>query len=137
MDFVRERGEATIVPYPKASATVIEAGDALVLASGLIVKAAASAVPSTIVGIAQDTISAADAKTIINVDTPNGLQDEYRAQVGTGTALSTMVGSRYDLDADGLVDVTAQTKGVVQIVRFISASEVIVKFVAETKEVDT
>lgn len=134
MDFVRERGEATIVPYPKASATVIEAGDALVLASGLIVKAAASAVPSTIVGVAQDSIVAADAKTLINVDVPNGLNDEFRAVVGTGTLLTTMVGNRYDLDADGLVDVTAQTKNVVQIVRYISATEAIVKFVAETKE---
>lgn len=128
MDFVRERGEATIQPYPKASATALEAGDLLVLASGLIVKADENATPATVVGVCQETITADDAKTVVNVDTGK-LNDEFRAVVGTGTLTTAMVGGRYDIDADGQVNVSASTNDVVEVVRFIDAATAVVKLV--------
>lgn len=128
MDFVRERGEATIQPYHKATATVIEAGDLLATASGLVVKADETDTAVTIIGVAQESILAADAKTSIDVDTGR-LNDEFRAVVGTGTATAAMEGLQYGLDSDGLVDVTETTLKVVEIVRYVSATEVIVKLI--------
>lgn len=133
MNFVRERGEATVQPYKKDGDVAFAAGDAVMLASGLLVKANASATPSSLVGvIMEDVVSTDDDysdETFKNVDT-GALNDEYRAVVGTGTATAAMVGGRYELDANGQVDVTATTTPVVEVVRFIDASTVIVKFIA-------
>lgn len=137
MIFVRERGEATVVPYKKDGDVAIAAGDPVVLASGLLVKADENATPATLVGVMMEDVVSTDDdysdETFKNVDVGK-LNDEYRAEVGTGTATAAMVGGRYDLDSDGKVDVSAQATQVVEIVRFISASEVVVKFVTETKE---
>ena len=56
------------------------------------------------------------------------IHDIFEADVETGTATTAMVGNTYDLVADGdALDVSAQSKNVVLVVGFISASKVLIK----------
>lgn len=129
-NFNRENGKANIIPYRKTASLAFALGDAVMLSSGLLVKANATATPANFVGIINREVTSGDTdyalQSFVEVDTPNA-SDTFVARVGTGTALITMVGNRYMLDANGRVDVTATTTPTVEIVRFISATEVVVK----------
>lgn len=129
-NFDRENGKANIVPYKKTASLAFALGDAVMLSSGLLVKANATATPANFVGIINREVSSADAdyaqQSFVEVDTPNA-SDTFVARVGTGTALATMVGNRYMLDANGRVDVTATTTPTVEVVRFLSATQLVVK----------
>ena len=129
-NFNRENVKANIIPYKKTASLAFALGDAVMLSSGLLVKANASATPANFAGIINREVSSADAdyalQSFVEVDTPNA-SDTFVARVGTGTALATMVGNRYMLDANGRVDVTATATPTVEVVRFISATEVVVK----------
>lgn len=137
MNFQRESGTPKILPYPKTASTAFADGDAVAVTSGKLVKAAAATTPKTLIGIITRAVVSTDDdyadETMVGVEVP-ALNDEFRAVVGTGTATAAMVGGRYDLDADGQVNVSAQLTQVVEIVRFISATEVVVKFPAEVLE---
>lgn len=138
MIFQRESGTPKIIPYPKTASTAFADGDPVVVSSGKLVKAAAATTPKTLIGIITRDVVSTDADyadaNMVGVEVP-ALNDEFRAEVGTGTATAAMVGGRYDLDANGKVNVSAQLTQVVEITRFISASEVVVKFPAEVLEV--
>lgn len=131
--FQRERGETVVQPYKKDASVAIAAGDPVMLASGVLVKANGTATPATLVGVMMEDVVSTDPdyaeETFKNVDV-GALNDEFRAEVGTGTATAAMVGGRYELDADGKVDVTTTTTPVVEVVRFIDAATVVVKFIA-------
>jgi len=137
MIFERESGRPAILPYIKTASTPFAAGDPVVMASGKLVVAGASATPKTLVGIiTRDVVSTDDDYTVaskVGVEVP-ALNDVFVAEVGTGTATVAMEGGRYDLDADGKVNVSAQVTQVVEIVTFISATQVVVKFPAEVLE---
>lgn len=132
MIFERESGKSYIQPYKKTASTPLAVGDPLTLSSGLLVKAGAAVTPATFVGICNHEVAATDDdyadESFIEVEVPKE-GDVFVAEVGTGTATAAMVGGRYDLDANGKVNVSAQVTNVVEIVRFIDASTVVVKFV--------
>lgn len=63
----------------------------------------------------------------VPVDVPT-TEDIFEADVETGTLTTAMVGNQYDLVADGdAIDVTAQSKKVVTVVGFVSASKALIK----------
>ena len=132
MIFQRESGKPYIQPYKKTASTPFAAGDPVTVSGGLLVKAGAAVTPATLVGIINRDVTSQDRdyaeQSFVEVEVPDD-GSVFVAEVGTGTALATMVGGRYDLDANGKVNVTAQVTNVVEIVRFIDASTVVVKFV--------
>lgn len=132
MIFERESGKPYIQPYKKTASTAFAAGDPVTTSSGLLVKAGAAVTPATLVGVINRDVTSADTDyadaSFVEVEVPKE-GDVFVAEVGTGTATAAMVGGRYDLDANGQVNVTASTNDVVEIVRFIDASTVVVKFV--------
>ncbi len=133
MNFERKSGEATILPYKKTASTVFENGDPVVQSSGLLIVANASATPATLIGIIQRSVVSTDddyaSASMTEVEIPlEGT--EYKAKVGAGTPAQTMVGQRYDLDANGEVNLTAQTTKVVEVVRLAQESGyIVVRFV--------
>lgn len=127
-NFQRHSGEATILPYKKTASTAFEAGDPVVQTSGLLTVANASATPATVLGITQRTVVSTDDDYADAVDVMVEVPDEgtvYKAKVGSGSPAQTMVGQRYDLDANGEVNLTAQTKNVVEVVRLAQESDYI------------
>jgi len=63
----------------------------------------------------------------VPVDVPT-TEDVFEVDVGTGTLTTAMVGQQYDLISTGLsIDVNAQSKKVVTVVGFVSASKALVK----------
>jgi predicted HAD superfamily phosphohydrolase len=55
-------------------------------------------------------------------------EDVLEADVGTGTLTTAMVGNHYDLTAAGdAIDVSAQSKKVVLVVGFVSATKALIK----------
>ena len=132
MIFERESGKPCIQAYKKTASTVFAAGDPVTVSSGLLVKAGAAVTPATLIGVITQDVVATDAdyakESFVGVEVPED-GSVFVAEVGTGTATAAMVGGRYDLDANGKVNVSAQATMVVEIVRFISATSVVVKFV--------
>ncbi len=125
MNFERHSGEATILPYKKTASTAFANGDPVVQTSGLLTVANASATPQTVLGIIlRDVVSTdedyADANDVM-VEVPD-VGTVYKAKVGAGTPAQTMVGQRYDLDANGEVDLTASATDVVEVVRLAQES---------------
>ena len=125
MNFELNRGDADIFAYPKTASTAFSRGDAVELTSGYLTKAGATATPATVVGIIKRDVTASDDDYADTTDTMVEIPEVdtiYKAKVGAGTPAQTMVGQRYDLDANGQVDLTAQLNKVVEVVRLAQES---------------
>lgn len=121
----RLTGEPNIMWFPKTASVVINNGG-LVYSDGSGAIQAADATAGDLLGISLKTTAATDddyaLNTYIPVDVPRP-GEEFLADVGTGTLTTAMIGNRYDLKDDNEIDVSATSKLVVTITRFISASQ--------------
>lgn len=125
----RHTGDAEVLTYPKDSGVSISVGDLVVLTAGKLVKAVASATKETLKGVYMGDV-AGTGGVVGSIDVPQNPTDIFRAKVGAGTYLATMIGSRYDLNGDGQVDLTAQTEGVVEVIgNYPDTDEILIRFV--------
>lgn len=134
----RISGKVNIEWYPKTASTVFRDGQLVRWASGQLVPANATAGDFAGVTVAPLAATAANYATTdkIMVDVPN-TDTVYEATVKTGTLTAAMVGGRYDLHADGDgINVSAQAKGVVTVVGFVSATKALIKINAIASQVD-
>lgn len=129
MAFVLAKGSAKVEWYPKKASQVMAVGD-LLYADGSGAVQIADATSGNHIGVCMKTIAATDSDyastTMIPVLVPND-STEWDVSVGTGTLTTAMVGNFYDLADETGIDVTAQSKNVVQVTKFISASKARVK----------
>ncbi len=94
---------------PIASATVIEAGDMVTIADGLIVKAAAAST-----AIAYAPKGSADGETVIEITVGNDFT--VRGTLSTNFVLATHAGGEYDLtDTTQVVNAAASTTKVLKV----------------------
>ncbi len=133
MNFERQSGNASILPYKKTASTAFSLGSLVTQTAGLLSAVAATTVPGAILGVL--------LRNVVSTDSDFASTDEcmvevpetatvYKAKVGAGVPAQSMVGSRYDLTATGDVNLGAQLVGVVQVVRLSQdASYIYVKFV--------
>lgn len=82
-------------------------------------------------GIGLKTVASTDSdyalNTFIPVAVPVGMDATAIADVGTGTLTTAMVGLYRDLKDDNEIDVSATSKNVVFIEKFISSSKAVIK----------
>lgn len=128
-------GEYNIEGYKKTASTVLAIGDVLTTTTGLLVKANATTNREAIVGICQRAVLATDAdyaaQSVIPVNVTGENPNEFYMPVLTGSAVQSMVGSEYDLHADGDgLDVTAQLEKVFRITAIISTTLVKGRFIS-------
>jgi hypothetical protein len=127
--FVRLTGKPNIEWYPKKASTAFAVGD-LVYADGSGAIQPADSTSGDHIGIIMKDVASTDSDyastTKVPVDVPRD-GDEFVVDVGTGTFTAAMVGSRYDLKDENEIDVSATSKKVVTVTRFISSSKAVVK----------
>jgi len=136
MNFERQSGNASILPYKKTASTVYSLGSLVWcsgVTAGLLATVSATTAPVAIRGVLlRDVVSTDSDFASTNecmVEVPE-IATVYKAKVGAGVPAQSMVGSRYDLTASGDVDLTAQLVKVVEVVRLSQdASYIYVKFV--------
>lgn len=132
MSFKRIEGSPNVQTYRRKASVAIGSGDPATADSNGLVLVAGDVTAANLKGVFMDEVTSDSPdyaeNTRIRVDIPNQ-SDVFLADVGTGTATAAMEGHRYDLDSDGNVDVTSTSNNVVEIVKFISASKVTVRFV--------
>ena len=130
MAFTLAKGDAKVMWFPKKASVAIAVGD-LLYADGSGAVQSADSTSGEHIGVCMKTIAATDADyastTSIPVLVPYD-DSEFEVDVDTGTALTTaMVGSQYDLTDANSLNVGAQSKKVVTITKFISATKALVK----------
>jgi hydroxyethylthiazole kinase-like sugar kinase family protein len=129
MAFKLVSGRAVTMKFPvPASQAFINGALAYADGSGALIPADATS--GDHFGIIQKTIATTDSDYAV-AKTANFIipQDDnvFRVDVGTGTLTTAMIGNRYDLKDSVSIDVTAQSKKVVTVVGFISATKALVK----------
>lgn len=121
-------GEVEINNYVAPASTVFAFNDVVTRdANGKLAKATASTPRSELLGLIQKTVLSTDSDyasdKVVAVLEFNE-ESIFEADVDTGTALSTMVGKRFDLnDADG-INVNVQAQKVFQISKILSTTKV-------------
>ena len=99
--------------------------------SGYITKATATTPRSEIVGLIQRIVVSTDSdyasNTMIEVDVPQD-GDEFDFDVGTGSAVQSMVNKKFDLKDHDELSVSAQLTKAVEVLRIISTTKVRGKF---------
>jgi len=127
--FKRESGKSHIEYFPKKASTVFAKGD-LVYADGSGAIQPADATSGDHIGVIKEAVTATDddyaSNTEVAVEVPNDDSVEWRVDVGTGTLTTAMIGNRYDLKDANEIDVSATSKKVVTVKRFVSSSVAIV-----------
>lgn len=125
--------EVKILPYTAPASTAFDFNDVVCLnTSGQLAKATSETPRSEIIGLIQCDILSTDANYASTKTVPVLVAtevDEFDADVSTGTAVSTMVGKRVDLDDEDSVNVNGATQKVFGITKIISTSKVRGKFV--------
>lgn len=125
-------GTPNIEAYKKTASTVFAFGDVVAVASGLLVRATAATAREAIIGLIQRTVLATDAdyaaQTAVPVLVLDNNADEFIADVGTGSAVQSMVGSLYDLKDHDELDVTAQLIKCFRVTKVISTTKVVGRF---------
>ena len=130
MSFERYSGEVNMSqPISKKASTVFTNGG-MVYSDGSGAFQPADATAGNFLGVinvttaATDDDYAANTKYALDMPRPN---DVFKATVSTGTLTTAMIGNYYDLtDANG-IDVTAQSKNVVQVIGFIDDSTALIR----------
>ncbi len=128
--FKRASGEPNVQWFAKVASSAFFAGD-LMYADGSGMVLEADATSGNHMGISMKDVAATDddyaSNTSIPLDVPRP-DDIFEVDVDSGTALTTaMVGNYYDLTDANSLDVGNQSKNVVLIVGFISATKALVK----------
>lgn len=125
----RMSGEANIHPFKKAASEAFALNDVVTKdSSGYLTKATALTPRSEIVGLIQRIVASTDtdyaSNTMVEVDVPEGKEDEFDFDVDTGTAVQAMVGKKYDLADHNGLDVNAQLTKAVEVTRILSTTKV-------------
>jgi len=126
-------GEYNIESYAKAASTLFARGDAVTKdSSGYLVKATATTPRSLVIGTIDRDVLATDSdyteNTRVAINVIKGNPNEFKIDVGTGTAVQAMVGRSYDLKDENELDVTVQLTKLFTITRIISTTEVLGRF---------
>ena len=129
MAFLLSSGKPVTEAFGKTASAAIACNAVLEAASGLVNPADAADI--SLFGISQQAVTSADANYALT--TPIGVivlnpDLVFEADVGTGTATATLIGTRCDLKDSVSIDVTATAHNQVTIVGFISATKVLVRF---------
>lgn len=136
--FQRLTGKPRIEWFPKKASTAFAVGD-LVYADGSGAIQPADSTSGDHIGIIMKDVASSDAdyasNTMVPVDVPQD-GDEFLVDVGTGTFTAAMVGNRYDLKDANEIDVSATSKKVVTITRYVSSSKAVVKINAMVANAD-
>jgi hypothetical protein len=121
--------ETYIEFYPKTPSTAMAFGDIVALSSGQLVDATSTT--AVVTGLLYKAIAATDSDyasaTRVPVLVP-GKNATFTMDVGTGSAVSTLVGLFKDLTNATSINVNSDTYGIVEIVQIISTTQVIGKF---------
>lgn len=129
----QNNGEPQITGYKKAASTVFAFNDVVTRdSSGYLVRATQSTPRSELLGLIQRDVLSTDTDYASNTLVPVAEFDdecEFLADVSTGTAVQAMVGKRFDLDDHNSVDLTSTVQRAVEVVKVVSTSRVVVKFV--------
>ena len=117
--------------YAKTASTAYAFGDVVYLSTGTgyLLKSTTTSAPN--LGLIYKTIASTDSDYAQNTRVPvlvPGKNATFLADVGTGTGGQTYVGSFVDLATAESINLTADTYGVVQVVGFISTTQMLVKF---------
>jgi hypothetical protein len=128
------RGEIEIKSYTAPASTAFDFNDVVTRNSaGKLAKATSTTPRSEILGLIQQTIATTDSDyasdKVVAVLLP--CEGEFEADVSTGTLIQAMVGKRFDLDDEDSIDVNTTVQRSVEIVRVLSTSKAIVKFVTD------
>ena len=119
------------IEYPKkVASTVIAVGNLMYAAAGDGTVTNADATSGNHIGIALKAVAATDSdyasETRIPVLVPHD-DAEFDVPVGTGTFTAAMEGNFYDLKDANEIDVSAQSKNVILITKYISSTVARVK----------
>ena len=125
-------GYPNIHPFKKAASTALADNDVVTKdSSGYLIKATATTPRSEIIGLIQRTVVSTDSdyasNTMVEVDVPT-VDDEFDFDVGTGSAVQSMVGKKFDLKDENELSVSAQLTKAVEVLRIISTTKVRGKF---------
>ncbi len=130
--FIPRRGKFHLEWWTAAASTVFALWDLVYSAnaSGTIIPADSTS--GDHIGVILKPIASTDSDyastKLVPVLVPDDIRAEFEVDVDTGTALTTaMVGSRYDLTDANSLNVGAQSKKVVTITKFVSATKAWVK----------
>jgi len=127
--FRPRKGRFVIEWYPKTASEAFAKYDLVYSASGYLTKADATS--GDHIGVILKTVAATDddyaSNTFVPVLVPMNPNAEWEVPVGTGTLTAAMVNEKYDLKDANEIDVSATSKKVVTITRFISSSVAWVK----------
>lgn len=125
-------GTPKIEAYKKTASTAFNFGDVVTVTSGLLVRAVAGTAREAILGLIQKTVASTDAdyasQTAVPVLVLDQNDNEFIADVGTGTAVQSMVGGLYDLKDHNELDVSAQLVKCFRITKVISTTKVVGRF---------
>ena len=116
--------------YPKKASTAFAVGD-LVYADGSGAIQPADSTSGMHIGVIQKKVASTDSDYASTTFVPvlKAYADNiWEGDVGTGTATAALVGTRCDLKDANEIDVSATSKNVVEVVGFISATKLLVKF---------
>lgn len=129
MAFKLAKGSYHVEWIPKKASTAFDPGD-LLYADGSGAVQPADSTSGMHIGICMKKVASTDSDyastTSIPVLVPHD-DAEFDVTVGTGTLTTAMVGNQYDLTDETSIDVSAQSKNVVTITKFISSSKARVK----------
>ena len=96
--------------------------------SGYLTKSTATTPRAEILGLIQRTVVSTDSdyasNTMVEVDVPEGKEDEFDFDVGTGSAVQSMVGKKFDLKDENELNVNAQLTKLVEVKRVLSTTKV-------------
>lgn len=136
--FERKNKKHNIEYWPKKASVAFAIGD-LVYADGSGAIQPADSTSGNHIGVILKEVLATDADYALNTMVPIDVadpNDEFIVDVGTGTLTTAMIGTYRDLtDADS-INVSAQSKNVVLITGFVSATKAVVKINAMAGVVD-
>lgn len=128
----RMSGEPNIHPFKKAASEAFALNDVVTKdSSGYLTKATATTPRAEIIGLIQRIVASTDSdyasNTMVEVDVPL-VGDEFDFDVGTGSAVQSMVGKKFDLKDHDELDVNAQLTKAVEVLRVLSTTKVRGKF---------
>jgi hypothetical protein len=126
-------GREEIQPYTAPASTAFDFNDVVYLnSSGVLAKATGTTPRSQIVGLIQRTIASTDSDYASAKTVPVLVPSEetiFEATVDTGTLTTAMRGGDYDLNDEDGINVTANVQRAVKIVKYLSTSKALIKFV--------
>lgn len=125
-------GEPNIHPFKKAASEAFALNDVVTRdSSGYLTKATATTPRSEIIGLIQRIVVSTDSdyasNTMVEVDVPE-VGAEFDFDVGTGSAVQSMVGKKFDLKDTDELSVSAQLTKAVEVLRILSTTKVRGKF---------